>query len=92
MLHSVLFVVSLTLFSLVTDLPFKIYKTFVIEEKYGFNKTTVRTFVCDLVKSFMIGLVFTVILVPLILWVVEVAGDKLVVSLVSVSFILIVVI
>lgn len=92
MLHSVLFVVSLTLFSLVTDLPFKIYKTFVIEEKYGFNKTTVRTFVCDLIKSFMIGLVFTVILVPLILWVVVVAGDKLVVSLVSVSFILIVVI
>jgi STE24 endopeptidase len=33
------------------SLPFSIYSTFVIEEKYGFNKTTPKTFVLDLVKG-----------------------------------------
>jgi STE24 endopeptidase len=92
MLHSVIFVVSLILVSTLTNLPFKIYSTFVIEEKWGFNKTTRKTFVCDLVKSFLISLVFTAILVPLMLWVVDAAGDKLVVSLVIFTFIVIVVI
>ena len=92
MLHSVLFVVSLIFISTLTNLPFKVYSTFVIEEKWGFNKTTRRTFICDLIKSFLISLVFTVILVPLMLWVVDAAGDKLVVSLVVFTFIVIVVV
>jgi STE24 endopeptidase len=92
MLHSVLFVVSLIFISTLTNLPFKIYSTFVIEEKWGFNKTTRKTFICDLVKSFLISLVFTVILIPLMLWVVDAAGDKLVISLVIFTFIVIVVV
>ena len=39
------------------SLPFSIYKTFVIEEKYGFNKTTPQTFVTDLVKSFLLTVI-----------------------------------
>jgi len=35
----------------ILSLPFSIYSTFVIEEKYGFNKTTPKTFVLDLVKG-----------------------------------------
>lgn len=35
----------------VISLPFSIYSTFVIEEKFGFNKTTLKTFVLDLVKG-----------------------------------------
>ncbi len=83
--------IAITIVSMIISLPFKIYSTFVIEEKYGFNKTTAKTFICDQFKSFFIGVVFTIILIPLILWVVDVAGDKLVVSLVSVSFVLILV-
>lgn len=92
MIHAVVFVVTLSLVSTVLGLPFKIYSTFVIEEKWGFNKTTRKTFICDLVKSFFIGLVFTVILIPLMLWIVDAAGDKLVISLVTFTFIVIVVI
>lgn len=33
------------------SLPFSIYSTFIIEEKYGFNKTTPKTFMLDLVKG-----------------------------------------
>ncbi len=35
----------------ILSLPFSIYSTFVIEEKYGFNKTTPKTFVLDLIKG-----------------------------------------
>ncbi|WP_441001260.1 M48 family metallopeptidase [Fodinibius sp. SL11] len=38
------------------SLPFSIYSTFVIEEKYGFNKTTAKTFVMDLVKGLGLGI------------------------------------
>ena len=92
MLHSVLFIVAIILISTLTNLPFKIYSTFVIEERWGFNKTTKKTFICDIFKSLMISLVFTAILVPLMLWVVDVAGDKLVSSLVVFTFVVIVVV
>ena len=38
-------------------LPFTIYSTFVIEEKFGFNKTTPRTFVADLVKGVLLAVI-----------------------------------
>jgi len=37
------------------SLPFSIYNTFVIEEKYGFNKTTVKTFILDMIKGTVVG-------------------------------------
>lgn len=36
-------------------LPFSVYDTFVIEEKYGFNKTTTKTFILDEVKGLLLG-------------------------------------
>lgn len=39
------------------SIPFSCYNTFVIEEKYGFNKTTVKTFVFDKVKGYLLTLV-----------------------------------
>jgi len=40
----------------ILSLPFSIYSTFVIEEKYGFNKTTPKTFVLDLIKGLGLSL------------------------------------
>ncbi|VAW28634.1 Peptidase, M48 family [hydrothermal vent metagenome] len=39
----------------ILSLPFQLYGTFVIEEKFGFNKTTVLTFVTDKLKSWLVG-------------------------------------
>ena len=39
----------------ILSLPFSVYDTFVIEEKYGFNKTTPKTFVFDTIKGWLIG-------------------------------------
>ncbi len=39
----------------IISLPFQLYNTFVIEERFGFNKTTVSTFVTDKLKSWLVG-------------------------------------
>lgn len=39
------------------ELPWSIYSTFVIEERFGFNNTTIKTFVMDRLKGIMLGLV-----------------------------------
>jgi STE24 endopeptidase len=41
----------------IISLPFSIYSTFVIEERFGFNKTTPKTFVLDLVKGLGLSIV-----------------------------------
>ena len=43
------------LISEILEIPLAIYSTFVIEEKYGFNKTTKKTFVTDIVKNLLIS-------------------------------------
>ncbi len=40
----------------ILSLPFSLYSTFVIEEKFGFNKTTAKTFILDLVKGTLLGI------------------------------------
>ena len=39
----------------IITIPFQWYSTFVIEEKYGFNKTTVKTFIIDKLKGYLLG-------------------------------------
>lgn len=49
--------------------PFSIYGTFVIEERYGFNRTTVKTFILDKVKGWLLGLIIGGGLLALITWI-----------------------
>jgi STE24 endopeptidase len=39
------------------SLPFSIYHTFVIEERFGFNRTTVKTFILDIIKMFLLSII-----------------------------------
>ncbi len=41
----------------VLNLPFSVYSTFVIEARFGFNKTTPKTFVLDILKGLLLGVV-----------------------------------
>jgi STE24 endopeptidase len=63
------------LLSSLLDLPFSIYSTFVIEEKFGFNKTTARTFVIDILKGAFLGVLIGAPLIFIILWLMEQTGD-----------------
>ena len=53
-LQSGLFFLTLFILSDFISIPFSCYNTFVIEEKYGFNKTTVKTFVLDKIKGYLL--------------------------------------
>lgn len=53
---SIVFFFGLQLISIVTDLPSSLYGTFVLEEKFGFNKQTPKLFFTDMVKSFGLAL------------------------------------
>ncbi len=59
----------LMLISQIIDLPFSIYSTFVIEEKYGFNKTTAKTFVVDLLKGLLLAVLLGAPIFALVLWI-----------------------
>ena len=56
-LQSGLFFLTLFILSDFISIPFSCYNTFVIEEKYGFNKTTVKTFVLDKIKGYVLTLI-----------------------------------
>lgn len=51
------------------NMPFSVYDTFVIEEKYGFNKTTPKTFVLDHLKGWILGAVIGGGLLALIIFI-----------------------
>ncbi len=52
----------------ILSLPFQIYGTFVIEENFGFNKTTIKTFIFDKLKSWAISILIGGGLISFILW------------------------
>lgn len=58
------------------SLPFSYYKTFVIEEKYGFNKSSVGTFVLDKVKGYLLAAVVGGGLIWLLLYLVDTLGEN----------------
>ncbi|MEI7850832.1 MAG: M48 family metallopeptidase [Kiritimatiellales bacterium] len=59
----------LVLLGQLVGIPFSIYDTFVIEEKYGFNKTTPKTFVVDILKGLLLTVLLGAPIFALILWI-----------------------
>ncbi|MEO7160512.1 MAG: M48 family metallopeptidase [Polaromonas sp.] len=57
------------------DLPFTLYKTFRLEERFGFNKMSFNLWLADLVKSTLVGTVVGLPIVALILWLMGSAGS-----------------
>ncbi|MGR9051913.1 MAG: M48 family metallopeptidase [Gammaproteobacteria bacterium] len=66
-----------TVFLIMTliELPTHIYQTFVIEEKYGFNKSTVQQFIKDQLLQLSLMLALGLPILALILWVMDSIGD-----------------
>lgn len=57
------------------DLPFSLYGTFVLEEKFGFNKMTWKLWLADAIKGAFIGALIGLPIAALILWLMGAAGD-----------------
>ncbi|HHN48760.1 MAG TPA: M48 family peptidase, partial [Bacteroidales bacterium] len=68
-LMALLFFGILMLASDIIGTPFAVYQTFVIEKKFGFNKTTPKTFVFDKLKGWLLGLIIGGGLLALIIWI-----------------------
>lgn len=75
-LHSIYFLAAYMLFDTITSLPLTIYSTFGIEEKHGFNKQTVYTFVTDIIKEYIMTIIITAPIVTAIIYAVHWAGDR----------------
>lgn len=71
----ILVIFSLMIISSLLDLPFSIYSTFVIEEKFGFNRTTIKTFITDMFKGALLGAMLGLPLIWVVLWLMEQAGE-----------------
>lgn len=56
------------------DLPFSLYRTFVVEERFGFNKMTLRLWLLDLAKGTGVGAAIGAPIAALILWLMGAAG------------------
>ncbi len=74
-MQSLLFFAILGLGSSLISLPFSIYGTFVIEERFGFNKTTPKTFVLDLLKSMLLSVLIGGPIMAVVIWLYTIAGS-----------------
>ncbi|MCM2252533.1 MAG: M48 family peptidase, partial [Ramlibacter sp.] len=66
-----------TVFAVVSgalDLPFTLYQTFVIEERFGFNKMSLKLWLADLAKSTALGAAIGLPILALILWLMAATG------------------
>lgn len=57
-MNTLAFLLIMDVFQTIINLPFKVYSTFVVEEKHGFNKQTPGFFVKDSIKQFIVTQVF----------------------------------
>lgn len=74
--HSLVFIFTYGLAQTILGLPFSYYNHFVLEEKFGFNKQTVKLWVTDILKSQALGLAFGIPLGSAFLAIIQKTGDK----------------
>lgn len=72
--HALLFFAILVVASDLLTLPFQLYSTFVIEEKFGFNKTTIKTFFADKLKGYLLAALIGAPLLALLIYLVQEIG------------------
>ena len=68
-------IISFSMIGSLLDIPASLYRTFVLEQRFGFNNMTAQTFVTDLLKGTALALVIGIPLVMLILWLMASAGQ-----------------
>lgn len=66
-----LVIFSIMFVSAIIDLPFTLYRTFKIEQRFGFNRMTIKQFVKDMIIQTLLTLVLAVPLIAGILWLME---------------------
>jgi STE24 endopeptidase len=73
--QQVVLVLGFALVGGLIELPLSLYQTFVLEQKFGFNKMTWRLWLSDAAKGLLLGLVLGVPLIATVLWLMQAGGD-----------------
>jgi STE24 endopeptidase len=73
--HGIALIVSVVLVSSALDLPFSLYRTFVIEARFGFNRMSLALFLADLAKVAALGALLGIPLVFFVLWLMAKMGE-----------------
>ena len=73
--NGIIYIFTVSLIFSVFSMPFSIYSQFVIEEKYGFNKMTLKLFFTDILKSLIISAILMVPLLYLLFWFMSSTGS-----------------
>jgi STE24 endopeptidase len=73
-LLAIVFFGVLMLASDILTIPFQLYSNFVIEEKYGFNKTTIKTFITDKLKGYLLAAIIGAPLLALLIYLIQEIG------------------
>ena len=73
---ALLFFGSIMFASDLLSTPFSYYHTFIIEEKFGFNKTTLKTFLVDKIKGWLMSAILGGLLLSIIIWFYEAVGSN----------------
>lgn len=76
-LHTLAFLGCFMIWSQITELPFSLYQTFVIEARHGFNKQTVWLFFRDMIKGIGISLIIGPPIIAAIIFIVKIGGPYL---------------
>ena len=74
--RGLLFFALLTLLMSLLDVPFDLYRTFVIEERFGFNKMTPGLFVRDLIVGLVVSAALGLPFLAILLWLMGAAGES----------------
>ncbi|KAL5718685.1 Ste24 endopeptidase [Ranunculus cassubicifolius] len=86
--HTLAFLACFSLWSQITDLPFSLYSTFVIEERHGFNKQTVWLFFKDIIKGLFLSALLGPPVMAAIILIVQKGGPYLAIYLWGFIFVL----
>jgi STE24 endopeptidase len=73
-LQGIFLIVAVVLAGGILDIPFDLYRTFVVEERFGFNKMTLGLYIIDALKSILLGAILGLPLLFGVLWVMEKMG------------------
>ncbi|MEE8320616.1 MAG: M48 family metallopeptidase [Gammaproteobacteria bacterium] len=70
----VAFLLSVYAIISILDLPMTAYRTFKLEQRFGFNKTTLKVFMIDIMKNALLVLIIGIPMLALVLWLMENSG------------------
>lgn len=76
LMHGIMLIISTFFIMGIAEIPLSYYRTFVIEEQYGFNKMTPVMFFTDLIKQSVLGLLLGAPLLFSVLWLMEQMGEN----------------